>query len=386
MLSPLPVSESPTPERNPTLDGIRGVAILMVILWHQYALVPRPEWVRVVWPLECLAGIGWSGVQLFFVLSGFLIMQNLLRLLGAEGYYRQFFVRRAARILPPYFLCIATFWLVSGNMGPLPPALAGSNGIPFFHYFLLIQNYSIATHGIGGSWLAITWSLAVEVQFYLFFAPLVALCPTLSLERVLVLLAALPPLLRYAILEIDPTAGPWVILSLPTRIDAFALGALVALRISRGWKPAAWKCLLAGGIALTVFVTTPNLLIHLPLSVRAILQALHFSFAAIAGAAAITATTTKAGKWISRPFTFRPLVWLGWTSYALYLFHEPVFHLTHWALRGSTPALNSGAAALASLLALGCLLLLVEFSRQFIERPFIAAGHRATEREKAPAV
>lgn len=377
-----PSSESHLPERNTALDGIRGIAILMVLLWHLYALVPRPEWTRAIKPLEWFAGIGWSGVQLFFVLSGFLIAQNLLRMRGSEHYYRHFYIRRAARILPLYFLCLALFWIVREGAELLNSentALLAQGNTPLWQYVVFIQNYAIAANnGLVGGWLGVTWSLAIEEQFYLIFPALVALSPVERLGHYLVVLAVAPPVLCWLILTTNPDGIMWVVCSLPTRIDAFAIGALLALALKNGWRPKRSLCAAAGFFALIIFVTTPSLIAYAGLAWRTPLQSTYFFSAAIAFGSLVGLASTSKHGWLTRLLELRPLVWFGWTSYALYLFHEPVFWITHWTLRNAPPALNTLASAATSLLALIVLILLVEGLRRYIEKPIIAAARRVT--------
>ena len=87
----------------PALDGLRGVAILLVIPHNADIFSNSAPW---LWPIALLAHAGWIGVQLFFVLSGFLITRNLLASRGAPHYFRTFYARRALRIFPLYFLTL----------------------------------------------------------------------------------------------------------------------------------------------------------------------------------------------------------------------------------------------------------------------------------------
>src|SRR5689334_3132541 len=111
MIEPLaPPATSPLPrqlsERIPELDGIRGLAILLVLAWHYLFLrfaPTAPPSARPVWSVFALT---WSGVDLFFVLSGFLIGGILLRCRDSPNYFKTFYIRRACRIVPAYFLVL----------------------------------------------------------------------------------------------------------------------------------------------------------------------------------------------------------------------------------------------------------------------------------------
>src|SRR5256885_12607641 len=135
-----------------SLDGLRAIAIVLVMLHHSpvmKAYFGGPRY-------------GWVGVDLFFVLSGYLIPGILTDAKGASGYYQNFFARRGLRIWPLYFaVLIATTEVV--------PRLAHSEhlsaGLPPWHYFLLLQNLLFSSALM--PFLSPTWSLAVEEQFYL---------------------------------------------------------------------------------------------------------------------------------------------------------------------------------------------------------------------------
>jgi peptidoglycan/LPS O-acetylase OafA/YrhL len=149
----------------PELDGLRGIAILMVVVFHALAFIPHA---MTGW-IPNLASYGFAGVDLFFVLSGFLITGILLSAKGHPGYFRNFYAKRALRIWPLYYLLL----LVAFGLVPLliirthvymnELALLQSRSI--LVYVLLLQNIWYSGK-IGPITLAMTWSLAIEEQFY----------------------------------------------------------------------------------------------------------------------------------------------------------------------------------------------------------------------------
>jgi peptidoglycan/LPS O-acetylase OafA/YrhL len=144
------VSIDKTTGRILELDGLRGFAVLLVVAYH-YAHPHIP--------------LGWGGVDLFFVLSGFLISGILLDSRQSPRYYRVFYTRRAARIIPAYALLLGVGALLySGRVS--------SSYIPAWAYLLFAQNWFMAA-GDGLFIWSITWSLAIEEQFYITLAPLV---------------------------------------------------------------------------------------------------------------------------------------------------------------------------------------------------------------------
>lgn len=149
------------------LDGLRGIAILLVLLRHSIFGVETHS--RIGSAFLAAGQLSWSGVDLFFVLSGFLIGGILLDVRESPRYFQTFYVRRAYRILPIYMLTMALFALRHlpfhlpaglGDVSPVP--------IPCLAYFTLTQNFWMAHLGtFGPAATAVTWSLAVEEQFYL---------------------------------------------------------------------------------------------------------------------------------------------------------------------------------------------------------------------------
>ena len=165
-LSDSPVIDSST--RIPALDGLRGIAILLVLLRHSvFEFHPNSKFFS---HLLVAGRLSWSGVDLFFVLSGFLIGGILLDAIASPRYFKTFYVRRAYRILPLYAVVMALFSLryvtSHGSAGPL--GSFSHSPIPWASYVTFTQNIWMAwlgTFGVGA--VAATWSLAVEEQFYL---------------------------------------------------------------------------------------------------------------------------------------------------------------------------------------------------------------------------
>ena len=151
--------------RVPELDGIRGTAILVVVIFHWIAL---PGVYILPERLERLLSFGWSGVDLFFVLSGFLIGGILFDARDATNYFKVFYMRRFYRILPLYgAICLSTVAIFYVHLST-HAWLFDRAKIPWYAYLTFGQNFWIVTFRTLGNWpLAVTWSLAVEEQFYL---------------------------------------------------------------------------------------------------------------------------------------------------------------------------------------------------------------------------
>ena len=161
-------SDLTSPFRIPVLDGIRGMAICLVLAWHSVSELQLPNHPRVT-NIIGFGRLSWSGVDLFVVLSGFLIGGILLDAAGAQRYFGPFYIRRAHRILPLYAVALLLVFSTIYLCGHLKVVGTWTeNRIPVWYYPTFLQNFWMARHGtFGSSALGITWSLAVEEQFYL---------------------------------------------------------------------------------------------------------------------------------------------------------------------------------------------------------------------------
>lgn len=200
------------------LDGLRGIAILLVMV-HRF-------WPRSDTGLAAdLAGAGWIGVDLFFVISGFLITGILLETRGQPDYFRNFYIRRILRIFPLYYLFVGTVLLVFSSN----PAFRESAGSPFWYLFYLGN----VPEGLLGHdvpyWLGPVWSLAIEEQFYLTFPLLVAVLDRKRLTVVLVAILGMAPLVRTVTMVMAPEHERVQYLFTLCRLDTIAVGCLLAI-------------------------------------------------------------------------------------------------------------------------------------------------------------
>ena len=155
--------------RIPELDGLRGLAIGSVLIWH-YFMVPTVTAPGTPLSYALVFGrLTWSGVDLFFVLSGFLIGGILLDARKASNYFQVFYTRRFFRIVPIYaavLLIVPTFLLLAQRTHHgtwLTPAHP-----PWYFFWTFTQNFwMVRAMDFGGNALGVTWSLAIEEQFYL---------------------------------------------------------------------------------------------------------------------------------------------------------------------------------------------------------------------------
>lgn len=227
---------APSDQRVLELDGLRGLAVLAVIVWHYVGLtlrVPGPELMPLKYGLIILR----SGVDLFFVLSGYLIGGILMDHRDSPNYFRTFYGRRVLRIFPVYYLTLLAFAvaLAAGGKGRL-----FDGPLPWWSYLTLTQNYVMVYLGTyGAGWLTVTWSLAIEEQFYLGFPLLVRWVrgPALAWWLGAGALGAVG--LRIVCVNVPALADFAPYMWLPCRADALLTGALLALAL-RHAGAAAW--------------------------------------------------------------------------------------------------------------------------------------------------
>jgi peptidoglycan/LPS O-acetylase OafA/YrhL len=159
------------------LDGIRGLAILMVLVWHYWTCLIQVPGTGSPLAWFCLLTTAFgSGVDLFFVLSGFLIGGIILDNYDKPNFLKGFWIRRCARILPVLGLLLAGCWGLQRILDPVRYAWLFDQLMPRWSYLSFTKNILMDLHGaFGGGFLGIIWSLAVEEQFYLFASALILL-------------------------------------------------------------------------------------------------------------------------------------------------------------------------------------------------------------------
>jgi peptidoglycan/LPS O-acetylase OafA/YrhL len=295
------------PAQLPELDGLRGLAVLGVIFYH---CSPRllGTWVHYasLW--------GWAGVNLFFVLSGFLITSILLQSLGKPRYFRNFYGRRALRILPVYVLVLVVVYL-SAPWFIGPTITEAVKAAPWLAYIFFVQNlFHLALPPAIGP----TWSLAIEQQYYLLWAPLVRFMGRAwMLAAVLLCALVASPLLRLANYHwLNPTHTL-------IHLDGIAWGSLLALGLftlplsRRAWL---WVGLasLALGIAAAATIAGGTSFLDSALAVG------------FAGVVLASIASTGARNPINAALRRGPLAFYGHISYGLYMIHISVFIYFGW--------------------------------------------------------
>ena len=344
---------------QPSLDGLRAVSVIAVILYHA----------NVSW----LPG-GFLGVEVFFVVSGFLITSLLLEERFHTGRIdlRQFWIRRARRLLPAlYFLLVVVSLLALAFYGDAAGRLGGDVLAALAYvsnWWNIFLNESYFAQAGRPPILRHLWSLAVEEQFYLLFPPIFIFVIrrfSHQVVRVGLVVAALGSSIAMAVM-FQPYADPSrVYYGTDTRLAGMLVGALLAM----GWAP--WrsgrKAAAGAGVALdTVGALSAVMLFWFMTRVNEFDPFIYrggFLLLDIVCIVLIAVLVHPAAR-MSRIFAWKPLVWVGLRSYAIYLWHWPIFQFTR-------PGLDvpfDGPALLV--LRLGLTLGAAEVSYRFVEQPF----------------
>lgn len=322
-----PRSDKPSAKHVPVLDGIRGLAIVLVMFHHFFHGIPQAGSFldRAVFGL---ATRGWIGVDLFFVLSGYLITGILFDAKGQDGYFRNFYARRLLRIFPAYYSLLVVFFVVLNSVPhpSLEAYLAESAPDQVWHWTYL-TNFRIAWRG---SWYAhdmpnVFWSLAIEEQFYLVWPLVVLLGSRLALMRLCAVLFVLTLGVRVGLALASDVSWVSSFVLTPARMDGLVVGAFLALAargpggLAAARRPA-WITAAFAAIFVLYLETQ-----HGEDWRDDPMQTLRFSgYALVFGATLTLAVTAGGGTLLHAAFAGRPMRFLGKYSYALYLWHSPM--------------------------------------------------------------
>jgi peptidoglycan/LPS O-acetylase OafA/YrhL len=376
--------------RNDEIEYLRAVAILLTLVQHLPILLPWPNppaWIAFIYDHAAF----WGGVDLFFVISGFVVTQSLLGSAsstdGAIAWtgVKKFWIRRAFRLFPLAWFWVAAvllanaFFNYSGAFGTLK-----DNADQALWILLYVYNwfaYPLFSAGVNIAPLGVYWSLAVEEQFYLLL-PLLLLALKMRGLRILLVIAIAAQFFLWR-------PAPWIEPYWGLRFDALAWGVLLAW-FAQTPRHAAWSPDWLRGVAARWFM---NLIL---IAAIVFLPVLMFKQAT---GTALLAVVCVFYVWLASyqlrlvlPVNrLRPvLLWLGSRSYAIYVIHVVAFMLTNeiaWHFSQSIgdvkPAVSSWSQAPLQMLAgFALLLILVEASHRFLEQPLRDFGRRIAEKIK----
>ncbi len=294
--------------------------------------------------LERWRSWGWIGVDLFFVISGYLITSILLAAKDRPNYYRNFYARRGLRIWPLYYLLLFYVFVLSPHLGPWCDQHIDFSVYKWQYYVFYVQNLRLAQ--LGSFCLVITWSLCVEEQFYLVWPFVVRVFSERRLIALLITVAVVGTPLRMLLHWMTSSFGFFFTFA---RLDPIAMGALVALRprwFKYTWLAAPWAVWL--------------------------LYRGDFDWIYLALALTFGSVVSYAGRRGNRVLAWRPLCYLGRISYGMYIWHPLVFLLYMATPVYRIPArFGITAGVLQMVLQCGLVVAVAALSWTLVEKPIL---------------
>jgi peptidoglycan/LPS O-acetylase OafA/YrhL len=287
----------------PQLDAVRGIAILLVLIHNTDSFLSLH--------LQRFSAYGWMGVDLFFALSGFLITGILLDAKQSDDYFKNFYARRCLRIWPLYYCVLVLMFLVVPYFWPSEAYPIFQRSSPWWAYPIFLQNVFVAIPSQAAGALGVTWSLAIEEQFYLIWPLVIRFCSSVQIKRmaIAVILLSSPLRLFLAIHQVEIYSNFFC------RLDGLMAGALLAVLVrSQTFMPL--KHVKLAGASFSVAV------------ILAIVAENHhsrwiaFSMTSLASASLIYLALFSQRKWVQFLFRNRFLAYTGTISYGLYLLHK----------------------------------------------------------------
>ena len=358
------------------LDGIRGVAIILILIWH-YLTCQIHIHHNILLFIKKITLLSWSGLDLFFVLSGFLITRILIINQNSENLFRTFYLRRICRIFPLYYFLLGTF-IILRYLVPKSLIWLFNEPLPLWAYITFTQNYIMGINNTyGPHWLSSTWSLAIEEQFYLFLPLIIKFYDNKKLPFLFILLILISPILRLHY----SSFGSYVYTL--CRADSLMSGALLAFILTNKHYMIFCKrninnfmlIFIALFLGIMVLADRYN-------SVGGVFNHLWLSwFYAIF----ILIVVSDENFWFSKIFNNRILVWFGLRSYAIYLLHQIYSGILHGYFNSSVPQIFNGKSALLTISSFFITLFTAEISYHFFEKPIMNWGHRLKYTQEMPS-
>lgn len=310
------------------LDAVRAFAVMLVILFHQR-----------------VALFGWAGVQIFFVLSGYLITGLLRKSAAAPltSYLWSFYGRRSLRIFPLYYLVLLLMLVALWGGVELPNVRPGLPYAATYTYNI----WHATSAFVHSELISHFWSLCVEEQFYLLWPLFIYYCPPRHIRKALLTLVVAGPFVRlgtYLVLSLPEVSALKetsiaVYTLTPSHVDAFAIGGYFALFPLGGARRAfmlAFGCLLAVGIAIKITHGLPWRTLGLPLGLESA-YGFVWAYTLMNVVSALLIDCLVHGKLLPGLIEQRWLKFLGQISYGIYVFHYPV----QWAVSRVLPSYSS---------------------------------------------
>ncbi len=356
-----PLKSQIADQRIQALDGVRGFMTIVVMISHYFGEVQHG--------FHAALG-GWIAVTMFYVLSGFLIARLILKKGDHANFFKVFYIRRICRTFPIYFVCIGLIsaitmlWHFKETYENAP--------FPLTAYLTFTQNFWMASTGsLGEHWLAPTWTLALEEQFYLMAPALILLVPRQYLLKLLIAMMGFAVIARYWVLEISSLDAFAAAVLLPTRLDVLVAGVLAVVLLRQDWINWAKFDLLLRilPIPLMVMAMALKLLTSEDAKLFSTISPLLISTACAAFLMSLVRGAPEVKRFHNKFFNFFCTI-----SYAVYLTHLLVLGLMHNLILGTAPDVNSGAQILVTIASIPATVALSYLLTIFVEAPITNFG------------
>ncbi|MGB3041575.1 MAG: acyltransferase [Xanthobacteraceae bacterium] len=315
--------------RIPALDGVRGLMMILVLVSHYFGEIKQGY---------AAAEFGWLAVQMFFILSGFLIGRLIMERKEHANFFSVFVMRRLCRTIPSYMVSILLIFGVAWIFRR-ESWTHFSTDFPLWSYLTFTQNVFMGMTGeVGQYWAAPSWTLALEEQLYVLLPLVFFLAPQRLWLRIFIAVALLAVLLR-AVIFVTGVVGPtWALVMLPTRGDTLVAGVIAAILYKRSDLDLARFDLLLRAAPIVLMVLTILLVLIDPVE-RRVFNILGPFFISAGFAALLLAIVRGAPE--AKRFEGRFLGFFGDISYCVYLTHLMVLGVLHGVILHAKPELGT---------------------------------------------
>lgn len=358
------------------LDGVRGIAALMVIVWHLTGSMLDPSLGSLADTVHAATIFGRTGVDLFFVLSGFLIIGIIMDNMKSKNFYFVFYIRRMCRIFPPYFALIIAYWLCFWAIGPTDGFTDRPNALLLlFGQVTFTWNWLMAfANGPVARGFSVVWSVCIEEWFYILFPFLFIRFSHGKVTVFLLKIMVVSILLRAGFAALVHGSDLAVYVLPPFRLDGLCAGGLIAVAVR---KDKVMNVLQAYErpiffLALGLAATVPPAIASISSNLAENMNYWGHSYLTLVASALVLSIVVSQHRYTvlgQRFFQF-----FGKYSYSLYLFH-PLFLSLFFEVAGRDEAIKNWGDAALTLASFLCTVLFCQVLYVLVEKPIRAFGH-----------